>query len=515
MKRTLTLLACICLLFCMLSAHVFASDEQTTGTQAQTQAEQTQTTLPETASFTFVNPAMGYASGTLSITMPDQSNATSYKVYWGDEHGVRLEGYAPFLWGEIASKIVYGGMTEGISFPADAKTVLLYTYSEQYGESTVPFQLITTADGASGLLNFLLPEAGDVVTELVIVSDLHIGSGKTAEKNLITMLEDVAKTAPGAHGIIVAGDAIEAADEEFYKTLRSLCQSVPSAPKVYLGAGDRGYLTKDTYQYDANAHAQNLQTFLKYAGHPFDTPLDKPYYSYKLGGTLIVFIGADSYQYGNAVYSAEQLSWLDGVLDNADKYEPVLVIMHEPLPNTVSGSNNAQGYGNVQNHQDVKNVLKKYDNVTVFSGHTQWQMEAPGTMGYISAAARIFNTAAVSHLCNDNYGDGNCYDVAGSQGYYVTVYEDAILIRGRDFTTGEWISSAIYMHSITPIPTQSQQTTATTAKPSNSTTKPKEEETTEEPEPGILEELGTPLCILAGMTVIVFILVFRKPKDQD
>lgn len=523
MKKFLTLILCTTLLLGALSAHAFAQDEQTTTAATDTQATDTQeagaeqpgatqTTLPEEASITFINTSLGYASCTFYMVMPQSSNATSFKLYWGDANGKKLEGYTPFLTGTITTKDVLTGTSEAFSFPAAAKTALVYTYSEQFGESATPFIATTTVDNASGHINFSLPETGKQVAEFVIVSDLHIGSGATAEKNLTAMLRDVLKVSPKANAILVAGDAVEYGSEENFQKLQQLHASIAGAPPMYLGAGDRQYLTKD-YQYKADAFAQNLQTFLKYAGHPYDAKVETPYYSYKLGNTLLVFIGADSYNNGNAVYSKEQLTWLDGVLSGTDEYDPVLVIMHEPLPATVSGSLTGQGYANIHNHQELKAVLKKYSNLTVFSGHTQWDMEAPNTMAYVSTNSRIFNTAGVAHLWNDNGSEG--FEVAGCQGFYVTVYEDALLIRGRNFDTGEWISSAIYMYSIQPVPMQNtQQTTASTAKPAT-TTKPQEEETTEEPKPGLIEELGTPLCILAGMTVVVFIIVFYKPKEQD
>lgn len=514
MKHFLTLLLCTCLLCSALGLQVLASGEQTTTEQAsETQTEQvtfTETTRPTSATVTFINPSLGYASCTFYMVMPESSNATTFKLYWGDAKGNRLEGFTPFLTGEITKKEVLVGTSEAFSFPEAAQTVLVYTYSEQFGESATPFKALTSADGGSGLLNYTLPTTGKPVTELVIVSDLHVGSGATAEKNLTAMLRDVVKVSPGAAGILVAGDAVESADQAFYQKLKQLHASVAGAPPMYLGAGDRQYLTAN-YQYQADAYAQNLQMFLQYAGHPYDTKLQTPYYSYKLKNTLIVFIGADAYENGNAVYSKEQLTWLDGVLSNVNKYDPVLLIMHEPLPGTVSGSLTGQGYGNIQNHQELKDVLKQYSNLTIFSGHTQWDLEGMNTMAYVSTNSRIFNTAGVAHLWNDDGGEG--YEVAGSQGYYVTVYENAILIRGRDFVTGEWISNALYMYEIQPTPAQEQQTSASTAKPAT-TTKPREEESTEEEEPGLLEELGTPLCILAGMTVVVFIVVFYKPKEQ-
>ncbi len=516
MKKILTILVCTALLLSTLCMLASASEEQTStaDSTAQTtlQSDAAQTTLPEQASYTFVNAAMGYASGSLSFTMPMQSNATSFALYWGDQNGARMPGLIPFMTGDISSPAVNLYTTEAFSIPAGAKCILLYTYSKQFGESTAPLKVKTSVDTPQGHIGYTLPETGKQIAEFIIVSDIHIGSGKTAEKNFTAMLEDVKATAPDAAGIIVAGDAVEAAEEDFYVQLGKLHEKVPGAPKLYCGIGDRSYLTKDTYHYDATKHAANLQLFLKYVNHPFGIKPDKPYYSYLLGDTLMVFIGAESYQNGNAVYSEEQLKWLADTIDNADAYEPVFLFMHEPLPNTVSGSYDDQGYGNVDKESAtaIKELMKKHKNVVTFTGHTQYSLEADRTMYYLSSG--MYHTGGVAHLWADKDGAG--YEVAGNQGYYVTVYEDAVLIRGRNFATGEWISTAIYMFSTKPV-VQNPPTTQK-PKPSTTTQKPSDEEqsTEEAEEESGLRDLIPPLCILAAMSAVVFIFIFRKPKEQ-
>ena len=507
MKKILTLLLCLSLLLGALGILIGATGEQTANTtdtaatEEQSSTEQAgQTTQPTKASYLFINTAMGYGSGSVTIEMPAQSNATSFALYWGDAQGVRLPNYTPFLKGAITSLSTTASTTHAPNIPMGAQYILVYTYSEQFGESTAPYKI--------EIGKYTLPETGKKLSEFIVVSDLHIGSGKTAEKNMLTMLNDVKKTSPEAAGIIVVGDAVEAADEEFYRQISQIHARIEGAPALYCGVGDRSYLTKGTYEYDVTKHAQNLQLFLKYAGHPTGAKLEKPYYTYTLGGAQMIFIGADSYQNGNAVYSEAQLTWLKNLLENADAYEPTFIFMHEPLPNTVSGSLDKQGYGNVHNPSDLKDVLKNYKNVYIFSGHTQWSLEATRTMMYLSMDSVIFNSAGVAHLWDEKDGAG--YAVAGSQGYYVTVYEDAILVRGRDFTTGEWISNANYMFSTKPAPVQNPPSTQKPAV----TTKPAEEETTEPEEESSIRDLIPPLCILACMAVIVFIFIFRKPREQ-
>ncbi len=520
MKKAFTLLLCICLLLGTCSMVIGASSEQTSTEPPATEQTATdtaetdsfaQTTQPTSASYQFINTEQGYASGTLSFQMPEQSNATSFALYWGDQSGARIPDMKPLITGDIISPTMSVYPTEAFSFPKQAKCMLLYTYSEQFGESLAPIKVSSAAETPEGHIKYSLPEAGEQLAEYVIVSDLHIGAGKTAENHFTAMLADVKANAPTAAGIIVVGDAVEAAEKDFYEQLKQLYGKTEGIPPMYLGVGDRSYLTKDTYDYDASKHQANLQMFLQYAGHPFGTKIDKPYYSYLLGGTLMVFIGADSYKNGNAVYSEEQLTWLSGILENTEKYEPVFLFMHEPMANTVSGSYDNQGYGNVDKDSAtaIRTLLKEHKNVITFTGHSQYSLEADKTTYPLSKG--IYHTGGVAHLWADNNGAG--YEVAGSQGYYVTVYEDAVLIRGRDFTTGEWITSAFYMFSTRPYipPTPS---TPQPVKPA--ATQNAEEESTEvvEEESG-LRDLIPPLCILAGMAAVVFIFIFRKPKDQE
>lgn len=518
MKKTLTLLLCISLMLSALCTLAYAADSSTgestapessaaTGSDEQSTSEPISTepaTSPVKAQYQLINPAMGYGSGTVFIEMPAQSNATSFALYWGDASGKQLANHTSFLGGTITSENVSLSTSEGFSIPTGAKTVLLYTYTKHGIPCTQPYRIDLPA--------YTLPETGKLLDEYVIVADLHIGSNKAAENHLLTMLTDVKNTAPDAAGIIVAGDAVHAADESYYLLLGQLCDKVPGAPKLYLGAGDYTYLAKGTFLYDSAKHAEYQKLFLKYAGHPFGITPEHAYYSYKLGEALMVFLAADEYRNGSAYYSPEQLTWLDGILAGADAYAPVFIFMHEPLSDTVSGSLSSQGYNGINNPRDVREVLKKYKNPVIFSGHTHWSLEAERTMSYVSGGGSAFHTGAVSGL--KDFSSGTAQPSNDSHGYYVTLYENAVLIRGRNFATGEWISNAVYMFSTKPIPQQSEKPTSAT-KPSATKAPASSEEQTEESEESGFRDLIPPLCILACMAVVVFIFVFRKPTNQE
>jgi hypothetical protein len=55
--------------------------------------------------------------------------------------------------------------------------------------------------------------------------------------------------------------------------------------------------------------------------------------------------------------------------------------------------------------------------------------------------AALFNTGSVADLWVPSTGES----VVGSQGYYVQVYKEMVLVRGRDFVTGEWVASAQFV----------------------------------------------------------------------
>ena len=55
--------------------------------------------------------------------------------------------------------------------------------------------------------------------------------------------------------------------------------------------------------------------------------------------------------------------------------------------------------------------------------------------------AALFNTGSVGDLWDPATGES----IVGSQGLYVQVYGDKVLVRGRDFTTGQWVASAQFV----------------------------------------------------------------------
>ncbi len=170
------------------------------------------------------------------------------------------------------------------------------------------------------------------------------------------------------------------------------------------------------------------------------TEMAGSYHDHWIEGYHFIFLGTEE---GLELYcslSDVQLQWLDAKLGEGDSPgKPAFVFLHQPLLNTVSGSLEAQKWSGVTQDSELKEILSKHRcRAILFTGHTHWEIEA--AHHYFDGGETLppmFNSASVAYLWTDE-DEGK----EGSQGYYVEVYADRVVVRGRDFKRGQWIESA-------------------------------------------------------------------------
>ena len=118
--------------------------------------------------------------------------------------------------------------------------------------------------------------------------------------------------------------------------------------------------------------------------------------------------------------------------------------MHQGMKNTVSGTSDSEAWWGINDDEKLRELLKEYPNVFFFTGHTHSTMNWPNSMYGGGKNAALFNTGSVADLWISNYNStGEMLE--GSQGLYVQVYGETVLVRGRDFETGEWVASAQFV----------------------------------------------------------------------
>ncbi|MFR1518070.1 MAG: metallophosphoesterase family protein [Clostridia bacterium] len=291
-----------------------------------------------------------------------------------------------------------------------------------------------------------------------VIGDMQMGDPNCYdEENYKAALEDIKSISPETKAILTVGDHTNNGSEAEYKTLNTIKNDIlPDVPVYYtIGNHDRAY----TSGYGNNNTKKDvwMDRFIEYAKlSSGNDSINNVYYSFQLEGSYVIVLGSEVTSRNdncNDVYiSEEQYNWFTEQMETAAKTEkPIFVLIHEPFPNTVSGSLPGQGWeGNPKDpdyypenkYGDLKAVADKYPQTVVFSGHTHWEFASkqPAVISNGKTSASYFNCSAVGYIWNDNnqgYMQNGKY--TGSEGLYVYVYSDKIVVKGRDFANEKWL----------------------------------------------------------------------------
>lgn len=288
-----------------------------------------------------------------------------------------------------------------------------------------------------------------------VMSDIHVQKwSKDSQDRFRTAMLDTAQAMPSSSVLIFNGDLGNGQPED-YEVLGQLMKELPQPEHVQYAIGNHEFYKAWT---DVNGNwseasfpngetaDDSVSRFLGFTG------LEKPYYDKWVEGHHFIFLGSETYRQADpsigesAWLSETQLQWLEQSLaDQAEAGKPVFVFLHQPLPFTVAGSSIPINSNAVILHERVKEILGRYPQAILFTGHSHWELGLPDTL--VRQGFTMVNTSSVQEPYNDQ-------DVAykpedkKSEGLYVEVKEGAVHIKGRNFATGEWIPAADYI--ITP-----------------------------------------------------------------
>ncbi|WP_405173511.1 metallophosphoesterase family protein [Paenibacillus sp. FSL H8-0260] len=273
------------------------------------------------------------------------------------------------------------------------------------------------------------PEDKPVIT-FQIITDTHVTADRNHEYNLNfeLALRDIAAHGEGSSGIMHIGDVTDHGfPAEYEEMLRILKQYKTELPGITFTLGN---------------HDVGLGNWESRLGmYTSQTGMSGPYHDHWVNGYHFIMLGTEQGLPKFCDISSEQLDWLEHKLgEQASPDQPIFLFLHQPLKDTVAGSLESQDWYGVTQDKELKEILSRYPQTLLFTGHTHWELEVDNTMfpgdGEI---ATMFNAASVAYLWTneDKHKEG-------SQGFYVEVYSDKVLVRGRDFKTGSWIEAAHY-----------------------------------------------------------------------
>ncbi|RXZ81297.1 metallophosphoesterase [Paenibacillaceae bacterium] len=264
-----------------------------------------------------------------------------------------------------------------------------------------------------------------------VITDTHVTVDPEHEHNVNfeRALKDIATHAKQSSGIMHIGDVTDHGHVEEYKELqRILRENRQGLPEIRftLGNHDVGFGDWQTRSSLFYTHTGNSSS----------------YHDHWINGYHFIFLGTEQ---GLEIFcdlSKQQLQWLEGKLaEHADDHKPIFIFLHQPLKDTVAGSKEDQKWYGVVQDEQLGDILSRYPQTILFSGHTHWELESTSVMfdgGGIMATC--FNAASTAYLWTDEDEHK-----AGSQGFYVEVYEDEVRVKGRDFIAGEWVEAAQFV----------------------------------------------------------------------
>ncbi len=482
---------------------VFAPDSKATAANHATRVNITisgEGPLAPTAAEYAFDKTTGLAGGTLSVTVDADALNNSYNkpthilTYWGDESGNKLPQYTYIGLRKVTGVTTNITVPPATVIPDEARTLLVYAYNGSgASESCVKIDLPADRKVVTE------QEKGKLLSSFQIVSDVHAQDAQTNQfnVNIARMFEDIKLNDPNTAGIFVAGDAVNDGRPVEYENLLELWeQSGLDAPFLFvsgnhewkLGDANNSY-TKD-YEEEKERYLHYLNQFLSASGKE-NIENGKPYYDLWINGFHYIFLGSEA-PITHAYLSDAQLNWLDAMLaEDRDANRPSFILIHQGLYNTIDGTMPRQDWDGViagdaayqawsksgvwktrgQYEQGLRDILKKYPEAMMFSGHTHWDMTEYNNYYDPTAPTDpnnalpnyLFNTAAVAYLVTGYYDDGVSYDYNqgwyaqtytlygethlkwdDSKGYYLRVYENCIEIYGREFSSSQWVPNAMY-----------------------------------------------------------------------
>jgi hypothetical protein len=385
----------------------------------------------------------GYAYGQLTVSVNTWVNNNDggcpmdAVAYWANENG-KLPGYSPLARFKLSTRATTFEFSDLQIIPEGADRLLVYTAahgSDQLSTQSVVAMLPENSD---------YKPAGTPIMSFAVVSDTHLRSDDNHEANrkFKDMLNDVKTLVPDAAGIFINGDNIQSNKttsdlnvprKEFAKIKQYGAEICPDIP-IFIGVGNH-----DLWPH---SYASELRTiFASVATLPDGSHPESIHYDFYLDGYHFIFVGDDDNTDPTyARLNDSTLQWLDATIaEGYDKDSPnTFIFLHQAVTNTVAGTltNYGEEWDGIINAVQTRNVLSKYPQAILFSGHSHYTMDS------------IQNAYSGKGIWPYNFNTSSLGQIKQApekaEGYIVEIYNDTVLVKGMDFAANTWISSAQY-----------------------------------------------------------------------
>ncbi len=271
-----------------------------------------------------------------------------------------------------------------------------------------------------------------ILLNVALISDTHSSSELFNERSALLrkLLCGISHTENIPDALVIAGDISNASDPKEYRMLEWSMGTFNKIHAVIPAAGNHDVRACDTYD-EAKDYFCDFAAFC-------GIETDKTYYSSSVSGFTFIVLGSEDMLSLEAEISDEQLQWFESELLKAMKTDkPVFIVCHQPLYNSNNCFYNPEAekhYGVGAQSEKLEAIFRKYvpdygKPVFFINGHLHRSYSEYSTDKTFCKNLICVNLPSAAKTEN------------GGLGMAMEVYPDKILLRARNYITGEWLEN--------------------------------------------------------------------------
>ena len=300
----------------------------------------------------------------------------------------------------------------------DFSTVIIFI-KDLVSTIMILLMMMSPAFGGNGV-EYTAENPDELVMSFAAVSDIHVETNNPTSYQAYSDILYGLKAGKNIDATVFTGDNVMNGqiieNLFFYTALRAIKPAKENY--VVMGNHDIGNGTGE-FSKHKNNFTTNNQLFL-------GNDVNDGYYYRVVNGCYMIFLASEDLTVNECVMSEKQLNWLEGVLNEAQaEGATIFVFNHHPLY-----------YLRGVESDSLANLLVKYDNLLYIHGHIHDELGADNFKN--QGGVNTINLPRTSEVVDYEPGDG----------IVVEVYENEILVRGRDFVKGEWIEGLEYRYPL-------------------------------------------------------------------
>lgn len=298
----------------------------------------------------------------------------------------------------------------------DISTVLIYAKDLIATVLTLLMMLSPAFDSTGAKYTAERPEK--LITSFAVVSDIHVETNNPTSFNNFKAVLEGAKGGEDIDSVVYTGDNVMNGQllENLFFYLGVKGVNPAENNFVVMGNHDIGNGTGDYLEHKNNFITNNRL----YLGNN----VGEGYYYRVVNGCYMIFLSLEDLTVDTSIMSEQQLNWFAGVLDEAKaKNAPIVVFNHHPID-----------YLEGVPSDSLINLCKGYDKLIYVHGHIHDDL----------GVDNFYNVGGVD--CINLPRCTETVDYEAGDGIVVEVYENEIVVRGRDFIKGEWIDGLRYTY---------------------------------------------------------------------